>query len=189
MRKLIHFVHTSLDGYINGPGGAFDWPVLGPELAQYAYDLEDRSDAMLYGRVVWEMMSSYWPNADEVSDDPHDRTYAPRWRKARKLVISRTLDDDLGWGARVIGRTDLAGDVAALKAEPGTGDLLLMGGSVAAAALTGAGLVDEYHVGVQPVVLGGGQPLFAPGVDRLHLELIGSTPCDGRTVVLQYRRA
>jgi dihydrofolate reductase len=185
MRKLIHFVHTSLDGYINGPGGAFDWPVLGPELAQYAYVLEDRADAMVYGRVVWEMMSSYWPTADEGAADEHDRIYAPRWRKAEKLVISRTLDGELGWGTRAIGRTDLAGDIAALKAA-GDGDLLLMGGSVAAAALRELGLVDELHVGVHPVVLGGGQPLFAPGVDRRHLELVGSRTCDARTVVLEY---
>jgi dihydrofolate reductase len=187
MRKIIHFVHISLDGYINGPGGAFDWPVLGPELAQYAYGLEERTDALVYGRVVWTMMSSYWPNADEVSDHPHDRAYAPRWRKAQKMIISRSLTDP-GWDARVLGRDDLGAEVAALKAEPG-GDLLLMGGAVAAGALTELGLVDEHHVAVHPVVLGGGQPLFAPGRDRLGLDLIGTTTCDDRAVVLQYRRS
>jgi dihydrofolate reductase len=187
MRKIIHAVHISLDGYINGPGGAFDWPELGPELARYAYDLEERTDAIIYGRIVWEMMASYWPTADADSPDEHDRIYAPRWRKAQKMVISRTLRDP-GWDARVLGRDDLGAEVAALKAEPG-GDLLLMGGAVAAGALTELGLVDEHHVAVHPVVLGGGQPLFAPGIDRIGLELIGSTTCDERTVVLKYRRS
>jgi dihydrofolate reductase len=186
MRKIIHFVHTSLDGYINGPGGAFDWPVLGPELAQYAYDLEDRTDALLYGRVVWGWMEAYWPTADEVEGGPHEKIYAPRWRKAEKIVISRTLRESQ-WATRIIGRDDLAGDVAALKAEPG-GDIVLMGGATAAAAVNAAGLLDEVHVAVHPVVLGGGQPLFAVGTERQHLELIGTTTCDARTVVLQYRR-
>jgi dihydrofolate reductase len=187
MRKIIHYVHSSLDGYIEGPGGAFDWAALGPDLARYAYALEDRTDALLYGRAVWEFMSAYWPTADEVSDDPHDRAYAPRWRKAQKIVVSRTLTDP-SWDARVVGRDDLAVEAAALKSEPG-GDLLLMGGAGAAGALTALGLVDEYHVVVHPVVLGGGRPLFAPGTDRLALDLVGSTPCDGRTVVLRYRPA
>jgi dihydrofolate reductase len=187
MRRIIHYVHSSVDGHIDGPGDAFDWAALGPELARYSYALEDRTDALLYGRVVWGWMSSYWPTADEVSDDEHDRAYAPRWRKAQKIVISRTLTDP-GHDARVVGRRDLRAEVEALKAEPG-GDLLLMGGSGAANALTALGLVDEYHVAVHPVVLGGGRPLFVPGLDRLPLELVGSTPCDGRTVVLQYRPA
>jgi len=187
MRKIIHYVHVSLDGYVNGPGGAFDWAQLGPELAQYSYGLEDRTGALLYGRAVWEMMSSYWPTVEEHSDHPHDLAYAPRWRKTEKIVISRTLADG-PWRERVVGRRDLAAEVAELKAEPGA-DLLLMGGARAAAALAGLGQVDEHHVAVHPVVLGGGQPLFAPGTERFGLELVESTPCDGRTVVLRYRRA
>jgi dihydrofolate reductase len=132
-------------------------------------------------------MSSYWPTADEVEGGPHELTYAPRWRKAEKIVISRTLRES-EWATRIIGHDDLAADVTALKAGPG-GDITLMGGATAAAALTAAGLLDEVHVAVHPVVLGGGQPLFAVGTERQHLELIGTTTCDARTVVLQYRKA
>lgn len=64
MRKIIYWVHVSLDGHISGPNGEFDWPVFGPELARYSHEENDRVDTFLYGRVVWDLMSSYWPNAD-----------------------------------------------------------------------------------------------------------------------------
>lgn len=182
MRQILHYVHTSLDGYINGPGGAFDWAELGPELAQYSYGLEERTDTLLYGRAVWDMMSSYWPTAEQHSDHPHDVAYAPRWRATPKVVVSNTLTG-ADWNTRVL-RIE---DVEKLKAEPG-GDILLMGGARLAQSLTELGLVDEYHVCVAPVVLGGGQPLWAAGRERLKLDLIGQTTCDGRTVVLRYGR-
>jgi dihydrofolate reductase len=181
MRQILHYVHTSLDGYVNGPGGAFDWAELGPELARYSYGLEDRTDTLLYGRAVWDMMSSYWPTADQDTDHPHTLAYAPRWRTTPKVVVSRTLTG-ADWNTRVV----TVDEVEKLKAEPG-GDILLLGGARTANLLTGRGLVDEFHVTVHPVVLGGGQPLFAAGTDRIGLELVGTTVCDARTVVLQYR--
>jgi dihydrofolate reductase len=182
MRKILHYVHMSLDGYINGPGGAFDWAELGPELARYSYALEDRTDTLLYGRAVWDMMSSYWPTADQDSDHPHTLAYAPRWREQPKVVVSRTLTG-ADWNTRIV-RVE---DVEKLKAESGA-DILLMGGARMANALTALGLVDEFHVTVHPVVLGGGQPLWPAGRDRLKLDLLEQTPCDGRTVVLRYGR-
>lgn len=181
MRKIIWFVHTSVDGFIDGPGGAFDWASLGPELAEYSYALDARAESLMYGRGVWEMMSGYWPNAESISDHPHDLKYAPLWRVKPKVVVSRTVETT-EWNTRVV----QVEDVEALKQEPG-GDLLLMGGSALAAALTERGLIDEYHVAIHPVVLGGGRPLFAREADRLKLTLAGSTPCDGQIVVLDYR--
>ncbi|HEY9409935.1 MAG TPA: dihydrofolate reductase family protein [Jiangellaceae bacterium] len=186
MRKIIPWVHTSIDGYVDGPGGAFDWAALGPELAAYSTALDDRVDTFLYGRGVWDLMSSWWPVAETVSDDPHDVAYAPIWRRTPKVVFSRTLDS-ADWNTRIL-RGDLAAEVAALKAEPGT-DLLLTDGSALPAALTRLGLIDEYHIAVHPVVLGGGRELFPAPEAQIAMELVASTPCDGRTVVLEYRRA
>ncbi|WP_405804337.1 dihydrofolate reductase family protein [Streptomyces sp. NBC_00210] len=185
MRKLIHWVHTSLDGHIDGPGGAFDWPVLGPELAAYGDALHERVDTFLYGRVVWEMMSGFWPNAEAISDDPHDLAFAPVWRRTPKIVFSRSLPQPEG-EVRVI-RGNLAEEVAALKQSPGK-DLLLSGGSILPAALTELGLVDEYHIVVHPVVLGGGRRLFLESMDRLTFELVESRTFDSRTVLLRYQR-
>ncbi|SCL36842.1 Dihydrofolate reductase [Micromonospora rhizosphaerae] len=185
MRKLVYWVHQSVDGFIEGPNGEFDWPAMGPELSAYSFELTGRADAFLYGRRVWELMSWYWPRAESRSQDPHDLAFAPIWRRTPKIVISRTLES-AEFDARVIGR-DLATEVAALKAQPG-GELLLTGGSGAAAALTELGLIDEYQVVVHPVVLGGGKPVF-PAKDRLDLRLAETRGFDGRSVLLRYARA
>jgi dihydrofolate reductase len=187
MRRLIHFVHSSADGHIEGPDGEFDWPTMGPDLSAYSIALTESAEVFLYGRVVWEMMAGYWPTAESVSDHPHDLAFAPLWRATPKAVLSRTLTEP-GHGARVLGADRperLAEQVAALKAE-GDGTVLLFGGSGAAAALTGLGLIDEYLVVVHPVLLGGGKPVFAPGVDRTGLRLAETRAFDGGAVLLHY---
>lgn len=187
MRKIIHAVHTSLDGNIEGPNGEFDWATMGPELSAYSFSLTDRAGTFLYGRRVWEMMAGYWPNVESISDDPHDLKFAPIWRNSPKIVFSRTLTEP-GHGARVINGSNLVEEVTALKAEPGK-DLLLLGGATLAAELTAHGLIDEYQVVVHPVVLGGGKALFPESAERLNLQLLDSQTFDSRTVLLSYRPA
>jgi dihydrofolate reductase len=185
MRKIIYWVHTSLDGHIEGPNGEFDWPTLGPELSAYSFSLNDRVDTFLYGRVVWDMMSGFWPNAESMSTDEHDLQFAPVWRKTPKIVFSRTLGK-ADWNARVISG-NIADEVTALKQQTGR-DLLLTGGSNLAGALTELGLIDEYLIVVHPVVLGGGKPLFLKPKDRIDMRLIESRTFDSRTVLLRYQR-
>ncbi|MFD6953015.1 deaminase [Nocardiopsis sp. TSRI0078] len=185
MGQLVHFVHQSLDGFIEGPGGEFDWPEMGPELSAYSQSLNDTADAFLYGRVVWDMMSGYWPRAEELSTHEHDLAFAPVWRDKPKVVVSRTLES-ADWNTRVIGR-DVPGRIAALK-ESGT-NLVLFGGSGLAATLTEHGLIDEYRIVVHPVVLGGGRPVFQEPKERLGLELVESRVFDSRSVLLRHRRA
>lgn len=186
MRKLIHFVHQSLDGYIEGPNGEFDWPIMGPELSAYAHRLSEEADTFVYGRVVYDMMAGFWLQAESISDDPHDLAFAPVWREKPKIVFSGSMDK-ADWNTRVISG-DLAEEVTALKAQPG-GDLLLFGGSALPAALTREGLIDEYHVFVHPVVLGGGKPVFLDPVRRIALELVESRILDAQAVLLRYRHA
>ena len=185
MGKIIYWVHQSVDGFIEGPKGEFDWPVMGKELSAYSLELTERAGAFLYGRTVWELMSYYWPRAESISDDPHDLAFAPVWRRTPKIVFSRTLEQPEG-NVRVIGG-DLEEEVTTLKLSPGK-DLLLMGGSTLSAALTDLGLIDEYHIVVHPVVLGGGRPLFLQGKDRLNLQFVESRSFDARTVLLRYER-
>jgi dihydrofolate reductase len=187
VRKIIHFVHVSLDGNIEGPAGEFDWPVMGPELSAYSFSLLERADTFLYGRPVWEMMAGYWPDAESISDDPHDLAFAPVWRRRPKVVFSRTMTEP-GHGARVIDGSNLVEAVTALKNEPG-GDLLLTGGASLAAELRSHGLIDEHHVVVHPVVLGGGMPLFTAAAERLDLQLVDSRAFDSQSVLLRYRPA
>jgi dihydrofolate reductase len=186
MRKIIYWVHTSVDGFVDGPNGEFDWPVMGPELSAYSDALDRRVDTLLFGRPVWQMMVGFWPNADEMSQDPHTVAFAPFWRATPKIVFSRSYPGD-EWTDRVI-RGDLLDEVGALKAQPGA-DLLLTGGSNLAAALTDLGLVDEYHIAVHPVVLGGGRKLFAEPKQRLNLRAADSRLLDGQVVVTSYHLA
>ncbi|GAA4623841.1 dihydrofolate reductase family protein [Actinoallomurus vinaceus] len=187
MRKIIYWVHASIDGHIAGPYGEFDWPAVGPELFAYSEAMNEQVDTLLYGRGVWEGMAAYWPtaDADPATADDHARVFAPYWRRTPKIVVSRTLEEP-GWGARVIGR-NLAEEVAELKRQPGK-DILLTGGAEAAASLTELGLLDDYRVVVHPVVLGGGPRLFLEPKDRIDMTLVGSRTFDSQTVLLRYER-
>lgn len=185
MRKIIYWVHVSVDGHICGPDGEFDWPVFGPELARYSHQENDRVDTFLYGRTVWELMSSYWPTADVDPEDEHARHFAPIWRATPKVVFSTTLEK-ADWNTTVA-RGDLASEVAALRAKPGK-DMQLTGGAGLAKALADLDLIDEYQVVVHPVVLGGGKGLFG-GAARFGLRLTDTRTFDGATVLLRYTRS
>ncbi|MCK2218592.1 dihydrofolate reductase family protein [Actinomadura sp. ATCC 31491] len=187
MGKIVYWVHASADGFIDGPGGEFDWPVMGPELSAYSEALDKGVGTLLFGRPVWEMMVGFWPQAESITDDPHVAAFAPFWRATPKIVFSRSYPGD-DWTSRVI-TGDLAEEVAALKARPDSGDLLLTGGATLAAALTELGLIDEYHIAVHPVVLGGGRRLFGAPEQRRHLRLVESRVLDGQVVVSHYRLA
>jgi dihydrofolate reductase len=186
MRKIIHYVHTSVDGYIEGPQGEFDWASMGPELSAYSHTLVDRTDTFLYGRTVWEVMSAYWPDAESISQDPHDLKFAPIWRATPKVVVSSTLEK-VEWDAQLI-RENVAEEITALKERPGK-DILLTGGSKLMSSLTRLGLVDEWHIVVHPVVLGGGRQLFPHPQDRLALRLTDTHRLDSQAVLTRYEPA
>ncbi|MGW4488139.1 dihydrofolate reductase family protein [Amycolatopsis sp. NPDC004368] len=186
MGELVYYVHLSLDGCVEGPNGEFDWAVMGPELSAQSEALSERAAVFAYGRRVWDMMAGYWPNVESMSDDPHDTAFAPVWREKPKVVFSRTLTDP-GWGTEVLSG-DLTKEVAALKARH-TKDILLMGGADVPAQLGRLGLIDEYHVVVHPVVLGGDRRPFAVDAERLGLQLVESRVIDSSLVLMRYRRA
>jgi dihydrofolate reductase len=186
MRKIIQWVMASADGYIDGPNGELDWAPLGPQLGEYSDRLHERADTFLFGRGVWEIMASYWPHVESISDHEHDLKFAPIWRETPKIVFSRTLEK-ADWNTRVIG-DNLREEVAALKQQPGK-DMLLTGGSGLPAALTALGLIDEYHIGVHSVVLGGGKPLFRAMEQRVNLRLVDARTVDSGVVILHYQPA
>jgi len=181
MRKVIYWVHTSVDGYISGPNGEFDWPELTPELSAYSDMMADRADTFLYGRVVWDLMASYWPTADQVSDHPHSLRFAPIWRSTPKVVFSRTVTK-AAWNTTVT--ADAEQTVRTLKAKQGK-DMLLTGGADIAATLAEANLIDEYQLVVHPVVLGAGKRVL-PIQTRHNLTLATTRPFDNRAVLLTY---
>jgi len=183
MRKIIYWVHASADGFVNGPDGEFDWPAMGPELSAYSEALDKRVDTLLFGRPVWEMMVGFWPNAESISSDPHTAAFAPFWRATPKIVFSRGYAGD-EWTERVISG-DLLSQVGELKDRPGA-DLLLTGGANLAASLAELGLIDEFHIAVHPVVLGGGAKLFGRQPERIKLRTVQSRVLDAGVVVTHY---
>lgn len=187
MRRIVYLVHISVDGFVSGPAGEFDWTRMGPELSQYVDRLDDSIDTFLYGRVVWEMMAAFWPHAEDLHDDPHVRAFAPRWRAMPKVVVSRTLAQPEDGSVRVLGG-DAAEEVAALKSEPGR-DILLTGGTELASTLAAAGLLDEWVIAVHPVVLGGGARLFTRQEERAALRLVETRTLDGQVALLRYTTA
>lgn len=184
MRKIIYWVHTSIDGFVAGPNGEFDWPAMTDELAAHSDALNERVDTFLYGRIVWDLMSSFWPTAERLDDSPHTLTFAPIWRAMPKVVFSRTLTSVEG-NARVV--ADAEHGVRELKAAQGR-DMLLTGGSDLAATLADLDLIDEYQLVVHPVVLGGGKRVL-PLAARTDLRLVETRAFDDRAVLLHYARA
>ncbi|MEV8374170.1 dihydrofolate reductase family protein [Kribbella sp. NPDC056861] len=181
MRKIVHYVHISIDGFVEGPNGEFDWPVMSTELSDFSLALTERADTFLYGRVVWEMMSSYWPQAESHSDHPHDLAFAPVWRETAKVVVSSTLEA-ADWNTTVLNSAE---SLAALKQQDG-GDILLTGGAGLAASLEDLGLLDEWHIVVHPLTLGGGKRLFTEGTPRRTATLLESRSLDNRVAHLHH---
>jgi dihydrofolate reductase len=131
-------------------------------------------------------MSSYWPHAESISQHPHDLEFAPIWRATPKVVVSSTLEK-ADWDAQLI-RANVAEEITALKERQGK-DILLTGGSTLMSALTRLGLVDEWHLVVHPIVLGGGKQVFPHPQDRLALRLTDTRRIDSEAVLIRYERA
>lgn len=184
MGRLVYSMGVSLDGFINGPGGDLDWIVVDEEFHRWANEVERNTAVSLYGRRMWEAMAGYWPTADQDATLPdYVAEFAPIWRATRKVVVSRTLDS-VDWNARLV-RDDVEAEIRRLKADV-DGDIAVSGPTLAAVPLR-AGLVDEVGMIVQPVVLGGGTPMFPPDV-RLDLRLIESLTFGSGVVLLRYER-
>jgi dihydrofolate reductase len=161
VRKLTFAMNVSLDGYVAAPGDDLGWGVPGDEVFQWWSDRVAATGLALYGRRMWEAMSSHWPTADQrPGATPAQVEFARRWRDMPKVVFSSTTST-VGWNAR-LAPGDAVAEIARLKAEDG--GPMDVGGATLAAAAVRAGLVDEYAVVTHPVLVGAGQRLF-PALD------------------------
>jgi dihydrofolate reductase len=171
MRKVIFLMHVSLDGFVAGPNGEMDWIVYDEELAQYSRDLHSVTDAAIYGRVTYEMMEGYFPQAlTNPSTEPGDLAHARWYDAATKIVISRTLQSDPVLKRVVIG-DNIAEEITRLKQGPGK-HMWLLGSPSAAQTFMKLGLIDEYRLNINPVVLGRGKSLFGELGQQLKLKLL-----------------
>lgn len=183
MGTLIYGFTVSVDGYIADTHGSIDWSDPSRELHQYWNDFERETALSFYGRRLYDLMSAYWPTADE---DP-DATglivdFANIWREMPKVVFSRTLES-VDWNSR-LERGDPVEVVRKLKAE--TDGQLEVAGATLAAPIVQAGLVDEYRIVIAPTAVGGGTPFFPALPSWISLRLLENRTFPGGTVLLRY---
>jgi dihydrofolate reductase len=182
MAKLIYSAITSLDGYVADEDGNFDWAEPDEEVHTFVNDLERSVGTYLYGRRMYEVMRA-WETITFADQPPFIQDYAEIWRAADKIVYSKTLETVSSARTRI--ERDFDPDaVRQLKASAGR-DISVGGPGLAAHAIK-AGLVDEYHLFVAPMVVGGGTQSL-PNDVRLKLELLDERRFDNGVVYLRYR--
>jgi dihydrofolate reductase len=183
MVKLIYSTIASLDGYVADEDGEFGWAAPDEQVHAFINDLERRVGTYLYGRKIYEMMR-YWETADATCGRPSvERDYARIWRSADKIVYSRTLRSVSSARTRI--ERDF--DAEALRREKAqSGRDIGVGGPGLAARALEVGLVDELHLFVAPILVGGGKRSLPDHV-RLELELLDERRFDGGMVYLHYR--
>jgi dihydrofolate reductase len=183
MAKLTYAAIASLDGYVEDEEGKFDWAAPDEEVHAFVNDLERPIGTYLYGRRMYETMR-FWETVTVEADEPAVFSeYAEIWRAADKIVYSRTLDTPTGERTR-IERAFEPDAVRRLKASSGA-DIAVGGAELAGQAL-GAGLVDECHLFLCPIVVGGGKRALPDNV-RTRLELLGERRFGNGVVHLHYR--
>jgi dihydrofolate reductase len=183
-RAVTYSMGVSLDGYIVGPDGTFDWTAPDDEVFRFVNDEIQQIGVHLLGRRLYETML-YWETADQdPSLDAPMREWAAIWKGLPKVVFSRTLATVQG-RARVASGS-VAEEVARLRAEPGEGDIAIGGADLASQAAD-ADLIDEYRMRVYPVLVGGGTPYFARHERRADLELVESRTFASGVLYVRYR--
>ncbi len=184
MAKLVYSVITSLDGYVADADGNFDWAAPDPQVHAFVNDHERGIGTYLYGRRLYEVMA-VWETMPTEGQPAEMADYATLWRAADKIVYSRTLDQATTTRTRI--ERDF--DPAAVRALVASADRdVSVGGPGLAAHAIAAGLVDEYHVFVNPVVVGGGTAAL-PDQVRVALTLVDEHRFDNGVVHLHYRAA
>jgi dihydrofolate reductase len=184
MRKIVAFLVATVDGYDEGPNQEFDWPVVDEEFNEFGLRQLEEVDTLLFGRVTYQGMASYWPTPAARQDDPR---VAAKMNGLPKLVVSRTLRE-ADWANTRIIDGDVAEELTKLKQQPGK-DIAVFGSSDLTVSLLGLGLVDELRIMVAPVVLGAGRSLFRTAPERIHLELLSTRTFRSGNVLHTYRPA
>lgn len=185
MRKIILFMHISLDGFVAGPNGETDWMKHDSEAQAYVQRLHGRTDAALFGRVTYNEMASYWPTVlSNPASSQADRNHAEWQKTAQKIVVSKTLKH-ADWENTLIISGNLTEEVNKLKAQTGK-DIWLMGSPTLGQSLIALDLIDEYLLNMSPVILGQGKPLFANIDHQINLELVESHSYKSGAVNLVY---
>ena len=186
MHSVTYSMGVSLDGYIVGPDGGFDWTAPDQEVFRFWIDVIRGVDVHLMGRRLYETML-YWETADQnPALDDAELEWAALWNPLPKVVFSTALSA-LEGNAR-LASGGVAEEIERLRAEPGEGEIAI-GGATLAAEAAELGLIDEYRAMVYPVLVGGGTPYFPRRERRVDLQLVETRTFSSSVVYLRYRVA
>jgi dihydrofolate reductase len=185
MRKIISFMHISLDGFVAGPNGEMNWIKVDEEIFDHVGKRIGQGDTALYGRVTYQMMESYWPTAgDKPTASRHDIEHSKWYAKVHKLVLSKTMKGAALTNTTIIS-DNLSNNINEIKKQDGA-DILLFGSPTATHALIQLGLIDGYWLFVNPIILGQGIPLFTGIKDKIKLKLLATRQFTSGVTELSY---
>ena len=188
MRNLIFFMHTSLDGFVAGPNGEMDWIKVDEEMFDFVATMTDRADTALYGRVTYEMMQSYWPKAGEQPNaSKHDKEHSAWYNKVSKIVLSKTISEK-GLDNTIVISDHLADNINKIKKRDGK-NILIFGSPGASQSLLNQGLIDEFWLFVNPIILEQGMPLFKDITGTTKLKLVESKTFACGVIALHYEKS
>jgi len=184
MRKLNVFNLVTLDGYFAGEGGDISWHMVDEEFQELAKAASNSGNTLLFGRKTYQLMESYWPTPEALKNDP---IVAKGMNSAQKIVFSRTLEK-ADWNNTRLVKDDMLAEVRKLKQGAGK-DLTVLGSGSIVAQLAQEGLIDEYQVLLNPVVIGKGRTMFEGVRDKIALKLIKTRTFGNGNVLLTYEKA
>jgi dihydrofolate reductase len=181
MRKVIFFNLTSLDGYFEGPNRDINWHNVDEEFNEFAVQQTGEFGALLFGRVTYELMAGYWPTESAKRDDP---IIAELMNSLPKFVFSKTLKK-AEWSNTKLVKDGFVDEVSKLKQQSGK-DIAIFGSSDLAVTLIDQGLINEYRIMINPIVLGDGKSLFNGIQNKLDLKLMKTRTFGNGNVLLYY---
>jgi dihydrofolate reductase len=185
MCKIIYRTHVSLNGLIEMPGSPPDWVIADEELFRYMNNLERQVGGYLWGRGMYENNQALWSTIDTQSEPDYVLEAVQIRKQIPAIVFSSTRMERVEGNAR-LERSDPVEVVTRLKEQPGPD--LSVGGVQLASALIRAGLVDEYHIFVQPIILDAGRPIYPAMNEAIRLKLVETHPFHTGIVFLRYQR-
>ena len=187
MRKIISFMHISLDGFVAGPNGELNWAKVDEEIFDHVGKRISEGDTALYGRVTYQIMESYWPTAgDKPTASKHDIEHSKWYSKVHKVVLSKTMNPDSYRETNTTIISDNLSDRINEIKQQGDKEILLFGSPTATHSLIQLNLIDGYWLFVNPIILGQGIPLFADIKDKINLKLLTTRQFTSGVTELSY---
>lgn len=179
MRRVIVSEMISLDGFFENKNKAPGWYALSEDFFAYSRELLNSVDTILFGRITFQMMASFWPNAIK-----EDMVITHKMNHLNKIVFTKTLKR-VTWNNSEIAKGTLVEEILKLKKKDGK-DIVIFGSGTIVTELANLGLIDEYRIIINPLILGKGNSMFKGIADRINLKLLQTKTLDSGVVILYY---